>query len=164
MPPFSIYKIYNFMKKEEAIEQPEYRYQQELDKIMDNTPSECVFMGKKVKIGWLHNGTMRKITHVNMTETDDVKRNTKVCVLILLNNIWKIRLLYWIYWRWLYYIRDVDMKDVLSVVDASKKKIPSGAYLITTTLVTEMNDLMMTMTKKERNAIQAEQTGEQPSV
>ena len=56
------------------------------------------------------------------------------------------------------------MNDVLSVVDASKKKIPSGAYLITTTLVTEMNDLMMTMTKKERNAIQAGQTGEQPSV
>ena len=96
-------------------------------------------------------------------EKNEWKRNVKICVCILLNNIWKIRFLYWIYWRWLYYIKDVDVADVLRVLDVSKKKIPSNAFSLATILATGMTDVMMTMTRSEAKAIQAEQAGEQPS-
>ena len=86
-----------------------------------------------------------------------------IWIVILLNNIWKIRAFYWLYWRWLYYIKDVDVVEVLKVLDVSKKKIPSNAFSLTTILATGMTDVMMTMTRSEVKAIQAEQAGEQPS-
>ena len=75
----------------------------------------------------------------------------------------KIRAFYWLYWRWLYYIKDVDVVEVLKVPDVSKEKIPSNAFSLTTILATGMTDVMMTMTRSEVKAIQAEQAGEQPS-
>lgn len=151
------------MAGEKKIEQPQVDLQKLLDSVMYDEPSEFVFMGKKHKLGWLRKGVMRKCSHITMSEKDEWKRNVKVCVCMMLNNIWKIRLFYWIYWRWLYYIKDLDAVEVLSVLDAAKKKIPSNAFSLATILVTGMTDVMMTMTKSEAKAIQAEQAGGQPS-
>lgn len=151
------------MTEEKKIGQPSVDIQKLLDSILHDEPTEFVFRGKKRKIGWLHKGTMSKCSHIVMKEDNEWKRNVKVCVCILLNNVWKIRFMYWFYWRWLYYIKDVGADEVLAVLDASKKKIPSNAFSLTTILATEMTEVMMTMTKSEVKASQAEQRGEQPS-
>lgn len=151
------------MAEEKKIEQPSVDIQKLLDSILHDEPTEFVFRGKKRKIGWLHKGTMSKCSHIVMKEDSEWKRNVKVCVCILLNNVWKIRFMYWLYWRWLYYIKDVGADEVLAVLDASKKKIPSNAFSLTTILATEMTEVMMTMTKSEVKASQAEQRGEQLS-
>ena len=151
------------MADEKKIEQPSVDLQEMLDSIMMDEPTECVFMGKKHKIGWLRKYTMRKCSHIRLKEKNEWKRNVKICVCILLNNIWKMRLFYWIYWRWLYYIKDVDVVEILKVLDVSKKKIPSNPFSLATILVTGMTDVMMTMTKSEVKAIQAERAGEHPS-
>ena len=151
------------MAEEKKIGQPSVDIQKLLDSILHDEPTEFVFRGKKRKIGWLHKGTMSKCSHIVMKEDNEWKRNVKVCVCILLNNVWKIRFMYWLYWRWLYYIKDVGADEVLAVLDASKKKIPSNAFSLTTILATEMTEVMMTMTKSEVKASQAEQRGEQLS-
>ena len=151
------------MAEEKKIEQPSVDIQKLLDSILHDEPTEFVFRGKKHKIGWLHKGTMSKCSHIVMKEDNEWKRNVKVCVCILLNNVWKIRFMYWFYWRWLYYIKDIGADEVLAVIDASKKKIPSSVFSLTTILVTEMTEVMMTMTKSEVKASQAEQRGEQPT-
>ena len=151
------------MAEEKKIGQPSVDIQKLLDSILHDEPTEFVFRGKKRKIGWLHKGTMSKCSHIVMKEDNEWKRNVKVCVCILLNNVWKIRFMYWFYWRWLYYIKDVGADEVLAVLDASKKKIPSNAFSLTTILATETTEVMMTMTKSEVKASQAEQRGEQPS-
>ena len=151
------------MAEEKKIEQPSVDIQKLLDSILHDEPTEFVFRGKKHKIGWLHKGTMSKCSHIVMKEDNEWKRNVKVCVCILLNNVWKIRFMYWFYWRWLYYIKDIGTDEVLAVLDASKKKIPSSVFSLTTILATEMTEVMMTMTKSEVKASQAEQRGEQPS-
>lgn len=151
------------MAETKKIEQPKVDLQKLLDDVLSAEPTELVFMGKKRKIGWLHKGTMRKCSHIAMKEKDEWKRNVKVCVAILLNNVWKIRLMYWIVWRWLYYVRDVDVVEVLNVLNKTKKKIPSNAFSLATILVTGMTDLMMTMTTREARATQAEQAGEPPT-
>ena len=135
-----------------------------LDSILSDGPTEFEFRGKKRKLGWLRKGTMRKCAHITAKEKDEWKRNVKICVAILLNNIWKIRLLYWLYWRWLYYVKDIDVVEVLNVLDKSKKKIPSNAFSLATILATGMTDLMMTMTRREAKATQAEQAGEEHSL
>ena len=151
------------MAEEKKIEQPSVDIQKLLDSILHDEPTEFVFRGKKHKIGWLHKGTMSKCSHIVMKEDNEWKRNVKVCVCILLNNVWKIRFMYWFYWRWLYYIKDIGSDEVLAVLDASKKKIPSSVFSLTTILATEMTEVMMTMTKSEVKASQAEQRGEQPT-
>lgn len=151
------------MAEEKKIEQPQVDLQKLLDDVLSAEPAELVFMGKKHKIGWLHKGTMRKCSSISVNEKDEWKRNVKICVAILLNNVWKIRFAYWFLWRWLYYIKDVDVVEVLNVLDKSKKKIPSNAFSLATILATGMTDLMMSMTKKEAKATQAERAGEQHS-
>ncbi len=137
--------------------------QELLNSVMEDAPTEFVFRGKKHKLGWLRKGTMRKCASINLKEKNEWKRNVKICVCLLLNSIWKIRLCYAFYWRWLYYIKDVDIVEVLRVLDCSKKKIPSTAYSLATILSTGMTDVMMTMTRSEAKAIQAAQAGEQPT-
>ena len=151
------------MAEEKKIEQPSVDIQKLLDSILHDEPTEFVFRGKKHRIGWLHKGTMSKCSHIVLKEDNEWKRNVKVCVCILLNNVWKIRFMYWFYWRWLYYIKDIGADEVLAVLDASKKKIPSSVFSLTTILATEMTEVMMTMTKSEVKASQAEQRGEQPT-
>lgn len=145
------------MAKKE-VKQPSIDLQIALDEILSETPTEYTFRGKKRKLGWLHKGTTRKFTHVELKEKNEWKKRVKQCALVQLNNIWKIRFFYWLLWRYYYYIIDLDVCEVLGVFDVAKKKIQSAAFQLTTILATAMTDAMMTMTEAERT--QAGQAGE----
>lgn len=149
--------------EEQKIEQPQIQLQMLLDSVLSEQPTEFDFRGKRHKIGWLKKGAVRKFTHIALTDTNEQRRNVKICVVLLLNNFWKIKFLYWLYWRWLYYICDLDEVEILRVVDACKKKIPSTASSLLTILSTGMTDVMMTMTRKEVKATQAAPAGEPPT-
>lgn len=148
----------------EKIDQPDIQLQELIDSVFSEEPTEYMFRGKKHKIGWVKKGIIRKFSHVCVKEKDLGKRNAKLCALIIINNIWKIRLYYWILWRYYYYIVDLDDVEILRVLDIAKKKIQSNASLLVTILATAMTDLMMTMTKKEAQATRQEQVGEGHSV
>ena len=145
---------------EKNIEQPSIELQNVLDDILSETPTEYIFRGKKRKLGWLHKGTTRKFTHIELKEKNEWKKRVKQCVVVQLNNVWKIRFFYWLLWRYYYYIVDLDVWEVLGVLNVAKKKIQSTAFQLTTILATAMTDAMMTMTKAEVERTQAEQTGE----
>lgn len=143
------------------IEQPNVELQEVLDDILNETPTEYTFRGKKRMLGWLHKGTTRKFTHIELKEKNEWKKRIKQCAVVQLNNVWKIRFFYWLLWRYYYYIIDLDVWEVLGVLNIAKKKIQSAAFQLTTILATAMTDAMMTMTKAEAEHIQAEQAGEE---
>lgn len=143
------------------IEQPNVELQEVLDDILNETPTEYTFRGKKRMLGWLHKGTTRKFTHIELKEKNEWKKRIKQCAVVQLNNVWKIRFFYWLLWRYYYYIIDLDVWEVLGVLNIAKKKIQSAAFQLTTILATAMTDAMMTMTKAEAEHIQAEQVGEE---
>lgn len=147
----------------EKIEQPEEQFQKLLDSVLAEEPTDVVFKGKRHSIGWMKKGTMRKFSHVCLKEKNESRRNMKICALMLLNSKWKILFLYWAYWRWLYYLCEVDDAEVLRVCDTAKKKIPSLASSLLTILATGMTDVMMTMTTKEAEHTQAGQAGAPPT-
>lgn len=150
----------------EATEQPGLEYQVILDSIMEATPDEVVFMGRKHKVGWLRNATIRLYNHIMLTESDQLRRNMKLCACILSNDVfvWFRRLVWAVRWRWYQYVRDPDTVEVLKVLDAGKKKIPSTASLLVTTLSTGMRDVMMAMTRTEAaKSTRAAQPGGQPT-
>ncbi len=137
------------MNENKKIEQPSIDLQQVLDSVLEDIPTDVEFMGRRHTVNWLKNGTVRWFSHVAVTEKNETKRAVKLCAIVLLNNIWKLRFLYWIVWRWLYYVKDVDAVELLRVLDVAKKKIPSAAYSLLTILATGMTDVMMMKTKNE---------------
>ena len=151
----------------EKIEQPKIDIQELLSDLMEQEPETVMVCGKKYRIGWLKKYTVRKFSHIMVKEKDPWKRSVKVCSCILMNR--KLGLLtwfllhcwYWIYWRWLYYVVDIDQVEVMGVLDASKKKIQSEPLAIVTILATGMMDLMMSEARHEHT--QAGQAGEQPT-
>ena len=151
------------MEEDKKVEQPGVELQQLLDDVLAAEPEKVVFMGRKREIGWMHKGTMRKFSHVALKEKDEWKKSVKLCAVVLLNGCFRLMLLYWLYWRWLYYWKDPDAVEVLRVVDAAKKKIPSVACSLLTILATGMTDVMMTMTAEEARATRAGQAGARPT-
>jgi len=141
------------------IEQPSIELQNVLDDILSEVPTEYIFRGGKRKLGWLHKGTTRKFTHIELKEKNEWKKRVKQCAVVQLNNVWKIRFFYWLLWRYYYYVIDLDVWEVLGVLNVAKKKIQSTAFQLTTILATAMTDAMMTMTKVEAEHTQAGQAG-----
>lgn len=148
--------------KQDNVEQPSDKLEEALDDILEATPEEYVFRGKKHKMGWLGNMTTRKMTHVMLKEKDEHKRNMKLCAILRVNNIfaWFRPFVYMVKWRWYMYVADLTDVEALRVVNASKKKVPLAASLIITILATAMMDTKMAKTKDEANATQAAQAGE----
>lgn len=145
------------------MEQPNFDIQRELDSILEATPDKVEFMGRKVNVHWIRYGAERKISHIMLTEEESRKREVKLCATLLLNNKWRILFFYWILWRWLYYISDVNSTDILRLIVASKKKMQTEVSIVITTLAIGMMDTMMTMRKEEAKYIRAAQTGELPT-
>lgn len=146
---------------DKKIEQPEYELQRLKDEILAAVPSRVEFLGKTRSVKWFHKGTRRAFSHIVITEEDEYKRNAKLCAVVLLNGLFMFRLCYAFYWRWLYYVKDPTPVEVLRLLDASKKKIPSTACSLVTILSTGMSDLMMNMAREEARATQAERAGAQ---
>lgn len=149
------------------IDQPTNELQKLLSEILEAEPETVIVNGKKHRIGWLHNGTTRKFSHIMTREKNPWKRNVKVASCILLNKknglLTKILLHLWycVYWRWLYYVQDIDQAEVVGILDASKKKIQSAPLAVATILATAMMDTMMTMARHESGRV--EPVGELPT-
>ena len=137
------------------IKQPTADIQELLSDLMAQEPEKVTLCGKQYTIGWLHNANTRKFSHIMVKEKNPLKRNVKVCACILLNHRWGLatwlllNVWYAIYWRWLYYVRDIDQIEIAAVLDCAKKKIQSEPLALNIILATGMMDTMMMMAGHE---------------
>lgn len=147
-----------------TIQQPDITAQRMLDEIMDDTPSLISIPNtkKKYKIRWMKNGAKRKFTSIMSQEKDSSKMSSKSAAVIILNDYWKIKLLYPILWRWFYYFKQYTDAQLMPIISEGKKKVPVEAFLTNITLLTGMRDTIMTMTRDEVEHIQREQVTEKP--
>lgn len=130
--------------------------QKNLDAVVENTPTEVMLRNRKVKIYWLRRETMRRMSHIMLSDGDESKVSCKCAAMILLNGYWKIKMFYWLLWRWMYYVRQYYDKELEPIISEGKKKVPLEGYLTATILLTGMKDTMMTMTRKEVERIRQE--------
>lgn len=144
----------------EKIEQPTIDIQKRLDDILEASAEVVEIKNRKYRITWLSHGTIRKFSHIMVSEEDGYKRNVKLVAAVLLNNPFKM-MWHWLYWRWLYYVRDISEVDVACVLNAAKKKLPQEPFCLATILAIGMTDLMMTMRSEEAQSIQAGRHGAQ---
>lgn len=148
-------------KDKKTIEQPGVEIQELLDSVLEAGRTDVVFLGRKVSLGWMYYEQERKFTHISLTEDDAKKRDAKLCAVLLLDGRWKLKLRYWWLWRRLYYWETLNAVEVLRLLDAAKKKIPSAACSLITILATGMSDVLMTMRKAEADASRAARAGVQ---
>lgn len=120
---------------------------------------------ESVKIGWLKKGAMMKFTEIilfskyseDMDDTKDVLKSIhsqssllyQVCAAIILNNFWKIKFFYWIYWRYLCYWKEYSYDQLEPIIEEAKKKVPVESYYKSMVSLIQMKTTIVTMTKKE---------------
>lgn len=83
----------------------------------------------------------------------------KEAALIILNNDIKIRLFYWLYWRWL--ALRYDETQLVDIIAEGKKKLPLIAHYRIMAYSLDMRTDMMKMTTKEAEQYRAELLSDQ---
>lgn len=151
------------MAKEKKITQPTIDDERELIATELDKPVKVRIGKREYKICRLRNWVIRKITDIVLNEEDDRKVTAKSVAAILLGRYWKIKLFYWIVWRWIYYVVEWDEVDMREAVETAKKKVAVEAYLLNTMCLTEMKETTMMMTRAEVNRFRQEQVGGQPT-
>lgn len=134
---------------EENISQPEKEYEILLNDIAESGKDTIELRGKKWRIGWLRNGTKRKITQIFLKEKREDKVGSKCVAALILNGYWKIKFFYWFLWRWFYYVKQYSDVEMIPVVHMCKKKIQVTGYFVLTILLTGIRDTIMMMTLEE---------------
>ena len=150
-------------KQDKLINQPTREDEQTLNDILEATPSYVEVRGKKWKVTDLYNGTKRKLSSIMVSDKEDDTVTCKCAAAMWLNGYWAISLLYWIVWRWFFYVRQYRDDELIEYIAECKKKVGVEGYVIATTLLIGMKDTIMTMTRAEVERFQAAQLSAQLS-
>lgn len=146
--------------KKKQITAPSVEAEHELDAVLDKTPTEVNVRGKVWRCYYLRKWTLRKMTHVVLTETDEDKVTIKCTALFRLNNFFLINLCYWFLWRYYYYVKEYTESELSAFLQECKKKVDVEGYLLNTILLIGMKDTEMMKAREEVERIRAEQLGD----
>jgi len=151
-----------------------------LDIVMDK-PEVVSIRDKKYTIKSLKKGTRLLVSNIlvkssvvdesNKEVKEDPKLEDKVmakCMAaFILNSYWTLSFFFgivWkIYWRWLYYVKQYTDSDYYEALQICKKKADkeTNAYMMNIMLLTATRTTTMTMTRAEVKRIQVEKSLEQ---
>ena len=155
------------------MEQANIELQRALDDVSNNSATIVEIKGthkmfskkcRSVKVRYLCNETIRKITSINLDKRNDVlheiEQPSKIASLIVLNGFLKIKLLYPILWRWYFFVRQYKSEQLYPIISEGKKKLPQIGYYLSTTLTASMRDTIKMMTREEVERTQSEPSSE----
>lgn len=120
--------------------------------IRHNLADEVEVRGKKLKVRWMHPYTEDRITQLMLEDGNDSKVLCQCAALIVLGGYWKSKFLYWLRWRWYYYVKQYTSQELLPLFEMAQKKTvqeEATAYLNATILLTALKDTKKQMTKAE---------------
>lgn len=103
-------------------------------------------MGLRDLCGWARH----KISKVLLKEGgDEFAVGCKCLAAARLNGYFSIKLLWWMLWRWYYFVRRYTDSELTDAIVLVKKKVASGSYFFNTTLLIGMRETMMAMNREE---------------
>lgn len=147
------------MAKKKII-QPNDEEQRELLSVMLNNVDYCELRGKKIGLRWTTGETLKKITSVMLDkEGDESKVSCKCAAAIILRGWFKIKLFYWLLWRWFYYVKGYGDHELKPLIELAQKKTPVTQYYEVMTLLTGLKITKEIMTREEVQRIQTGQFG-----
>ena len=139
-------------KKEKPIKEATREDEKLQMSVRQNWADEVEVRGRKLKVRWMHPATTEWITCLVLKDGNDRKILCQAAALIVLNGFWKSHLLYWLRWRWYYYVRQYNAAELEPLIQMAQKKTQQEAamaYLNGTMLLTALKDTAKQMTKAE---------------
>lgn len=139
-------------KKEKAIQEATLEDERQQKSVTKNYADPVVVRGRTFQVKWMHPATTDKITCLMLKDGNDNKVLSQCAALIVLNGFWKTHLLYWLLWRWFYYVKQYNAEELTPLFEMAQKKTQSQgavAYLNATMLLTVLKDTKKAMTKAE---------------
>lgn len=157
-------------KKEKRVINEATTADEKLLKSVTRNEADAVYVrGRKFKIRWMHPNTCDWITCLMLKEGNDNKVIAQSAALIRLNGFWKSHLFYCFVWRWYYYIRQYNARELTPIIEMAQKKTAQEgkeAYFTATILLTALMDSKKQMTKEEAErtlrALRGDSDGKSP--
>lgn len=107
-----------------------------------------------------HDIVAEKVKKGEMTEIEGNRHTrqyfAKITATIILNGYFKLKLFYWIKWRIIHRLWNLNGNDYLQIIGEAKKKGHQQEYYLAMALAMTMNDTCTIMTRKEAEAFQRE--------
>lgn len=166
-------------EKEQPLEQPSDDLQKLYTSMIEDDYTECGILhhSAKYKVRWLRNGQIEKLSRLLVGKHDndaedtegsvleamqsDAKLACKAAAIYTLPRWWKLKLLYWIRWRWFYYVKEYSFLELKDIITEGKKKVPQMPFYTVITSLIGAKATLMTMRAKEVEAILQERDTEQ---
>lgn len=138
--------------------------------IVSNAKTKVMVRDVEFKIGGIYYDTLDKITDIIENEKEEKRITAKCAAAIYLNGYFRLRLFYWLVWRWFYYVKQLTDEEMAPAVMELKKKAESARamYYLNIISLTDVRQTMMAMTMDEAERFRREllggNPGQQPSV
>lgn len=139
-------------KKSEAIKEASLEDKQMLLSITHNKPDVVQVRGRNFEVRWTHPSVADWISDLMASKGNDGKILCQSAALIVLGGFWKCHLLYWLVWRWFYYIRQYSAAELSPIIGMAQKKtaeVGAVAYLNAMMFLTALDTTNKLMTKEE---------------
>lgn len=131
------------------LSQPTLDDERQLLGVMDNEATEIPLGKGTIKLRMLTGHAQHKITQILLAEGREDMVSCKCVAAARLNGFFKIKFLWWLLWRWYFYIRQYSEADLAPAVAEIKKKVPLTDYLANTTYLIAIRETMMQMNREE---------------
>lgn len=130
--------------------QPLMSEERELFGAAENETDYIELRGKRIGLRDLGGFAKRKISKILLKEGgDEFAVGCKCLAAAIHNSYFRIKWLWWILWRWYYYMRNYTDSELTDAICIIKKKVASGSYFFNTTLLIGMRETMMAMSREE---------------
>lgn len=129
--------------------QPSLEDERQLLGVIDNEPTTIPLGRRSVTLRMLTGHAQHKITQILLSEGREDMVSCKCVAAARLNGYFKIKLLWWLVWRWYFYIRQYSEADLAPAVAEIKKKVPLTDYLANTTYLIAIRETLMQMNREE---------------
>ena len=149
------------MKKNKEITEPSFEAEKAQRAIIKNTKEKVQVRNITFNIGGIYYDTLDKITDILLEEKDEHKVTAKCAAAIYLNGYFRLRLFYWMVWRWFYYGKQLTEDEIAPAVALLKKKVElqRQAYLLNIIFLTDVRTTTMQMKREEAKHIRQELHG-----
>ncbi len=130
--------------------QPSLTDEQELLRMWDAQADEQLIRGRKFHLRPLTGHARVLLTKILTSSKGKEEAVTCKCLAAArLNGYFRIKLFYWLVWRWYYYIRQYNEDELEDAIALIKKKVPADSYFKNTISLTEIRATMMQMNREE---------------
>ncbi|MCM1295394.1 MAG: hypothetical protein NC311_07605 [Muribaculaceae bacterium] len=131
------------------VQQPSLDDERQLLGIIDNEATEIPLGKRVIRMRMLTGHAQHRITQVLLGKGREDMVSCKCVAAARLNGYFKIKFLWWLVWRWYFYIRQYSEADLAPAVAEIKKKVPLTDYLANTTYLIAIRETMMQMNREE---------------